>query len=177
MRTRLVDAADTMLPIFAQHVLWRQKAREVIGTLMEARDRERLREELNHGVRLANSLGLDVSDVRMLAGEMRPVVRASVWTLAIVGVSVGLLLWARNWSETQIGFMGLKVVNDTPQTVRVQPCWDATCEDTIGLHGTLLGPGHASRVAGQWPNDNPELITLGVLETFMRKPSISKAAW
>ena len=27
---------------------------------MESRDRERLREELNHGVRLANSLGLDV---------------------------------------------------------------------------------------------------------------------
>jgi hypothetical protein len=53
----LVDAANTMLPIFAKHVLWRPKAREVIGTLMEARDRERLREELNHGVRLANSLG------------------------------------------------------------------------------------------------------------------------
>jgi 1,2-phenylacetyl-CoA epoxidase catalytic subunit len=68
VRARLVDAANTMLPIFANHVLWRPKAREVIGTLMEARDRERLREELNHGVRLANSLGLDVSDVRMPAG-------------------------------------------------------------------------------------------------------------
>jgi hypothetical protein len=39
----------------------------MIGHLMEARDRERLREELNHGVRLANSLGLDVSDVRLPA--------------------------------------------------------------------------------------------------------------
>ena len=68
VRTRLVDAANTMLPVFAKHVLWRPKAREVIGTLMEARDRERLREELNHGVRLANSLGLDVSDVRLPAG-------------------------------------------------------------------------------------------------------------
>ena len=68
VRTRLVDAANTMLPIFANHVLWRPKAREVIGTLMESRDRERLREELNHGVRLANSLGLDVSDVRLPAG-------------------------------------------------------------------------------------------------------------
>ena len=68
VRTRLVDAANTMLPIFANHVLWRPKAREVIGTLMETRDRERLREELNHGVRLANSLGLDVSDVRLPAG-------------------------------------------------------------------------------------------------------------
>jgi hypothetical protein len=68
VRAKLVDAANTMLPIFAKHVLWRPKAREVIGTLMEARDRERLREELNHGVRLANSLGLDVSDVRLPAG-------------------------------------------------------------------------------------------------------------
>ncbi len=68
VRGRLVDAANTMLPIFANHVLWRPKAREVIGTLMESRDRERLREELNHGVRLANSLGLDVSDVRLPAG-------------------------------------------------------------------------------------------------------------
>ena len=68
VRTRLVDAANTMLPIFANHVLWRPKVREVIGTLMEARDRERLREELNHGVRLANSLGLDVSDVRLPVG-------------------------------------------------------------------------------------------------------------
>jgi 1,2-phenylacetyl-CoA epoxidase catalytic subunit len=68
VRARLVDAANTMLPIFANHVLWRPKAREMIGTLMEARDRERLREELNHGVRLANSLGLDVSDVRLPAG-------------------------------------------------------------------------------------------------------------
>ena len=68
VRTRLVDAANTMLPVFAKHVLWRPKAREVIGALMETRDRERLREELNHGVRLANSLGLDVSDVRMPAG-------------------------------------------------------------------------------------------------------------
>src|SRR5881392_2267457 len=67
VKQRLVDAANTMLPIFAKHVLWRPKAREVIGTLMEARDRERLREELNHGVRLANSLGLDVSDVRLPA--------------------------------------------------------------------------------------------------------------
>src|SRR5213079_300048 len=68
VKQRLVDAANTMLPIFANHVLWRPKAREVIGTLMEARDRERLREELGHGVRLANSLGLDVSDVRLPAG-------------------------------------------------------------------------------------------------------------
>ena len=68
VKQTLIDAANRMLPEFAAHALWRPKAREMIGTLMEARDRERLREELNHGVRLANSLGLDVSDVRIPAG-------------------------------------------------------------------------------------------------------------
>ena len=65
VRGQLVDAANRMLPIFAQHVLWRPKAREMIGHLMESRDRERLRSDLQHGVRLANSLGLDVSEVRL----------------------------------------------------------------------------------------------------------------
>jgi hypothetical protein len=61
----LVDAANRMLPEFAAHALWRPKAREMIGHLMEARDRERLKTELNHGVRLARSLGLDVSEVEL----------------------------------------------------------------------------------------------------------------
>jgi hypothetical protein len=63
IKQQLTDAANRMLPEFAAHALWRPKAREMIGTLMEARDRERLKMELNHGVRLAASLGLDVSDV------------------------------------------------------------------------------------------------------------------
>jgi hypothetical protein len=63
VRDTLVAAANRMLPEFAAHALWRPKAREFVGNLMEARDRERLKTELSHGVRLANSLGLDVSDV------------------------------------------------------------------------------------------------------------------
>ena len=51
--------------VFASHALWRPKAREMIGQLMEARDRERLRQELHHGVRLEKSLGLDVGDVQL----------------------------------------------------------------------------------------------------------------
>ena len=61
----LIEAANVMLPVFAQHALWRPKAREMIGTLMEARDRERLRQEIQHGVRLAKSLGLDIADVAL----------------------------------------------------------------------------------------------------------------
>jgi hypothetical protein len=65
VKNALIDAANRMLPEFAAHALWRPKAREFVGNLMEARDRERLRTELNHGVRLAKSLGLDVSDVAL----------------------------------------------------------------------------------------------------------------
>jgi hypothetical protein len=63
VKTQLIAAANRMLPEFAKHALWRPKAREFVGSLMEARDRERLKLELNHGVRLAASLGLDVRDV------------------------------------------------------------------------------------------------------------------
>ncbi len=65
VKNTLIVAANRMLPEFAAHALWRPKAREFIGNLMEARDRERLKTELNHGVRLAKSLGLDVSDVAL----------------------------------------------------------------------------------------------------------------
>src|ERR687885_729142 len=61
----LVDAANRLLPEFAAHALWRPKAREWIGRAMEARDRERLHEDLEIGVKLAESLGLDVSDVQL----------------------------------------------------------------------------------------------------------------
>jgi len=62
---KLIDAANRMLPIFTQHALWRPKAREFIGRAMQARDLEHLREDLREGVRLAQSLGLDVSDVQL----------------------------------------------------------------------------------------------------------------
>src|SRR3989440_1865927 len=65
VKNTLIDAANRMLPEFAAHALWRPKAREMIGQLMESRDKERLKTELNHGVRLAQSLGLDVSDVAL----------------------------------------------------------------------------------------------------------------
>jgi hypothetical protein len=62
---QLVDAANRLLPEFAAHALWRPKERAWIGRAMESRDVERLKEDLEIGVRLAESLGLDVSDVEM----------------------------------------------------------------------------------------------------------------
>jgi hypothetical protein len=62
-KTQLVKVADKMLPIFVQHALWRPKARAQIAAMMHARDVQRLREDLDDGIRLASSLGLDVSDL------------------------------------------------------------------------------------------------------------------
>ena len=61
----LVDAANRLLPTFVKHALWRPKERAFIGRAMHARDIERLKEDLEIGVRLAESLGLDVSDVQL----------------------------------------------------------------------------------------------------------------
>jgi hypothetical protein len=65
VRTKLVRAANQLLPVFAQHALWRPKAREFIGALMRETDIRMLREDLEHGVRLANSLGIDVSGIEL----------------------------------------------------------------------------------------------------------------
>jgi 1,2-phenylacetyl-CoA epoxidase catalytic subunit len=65
MNQKLVDAANRLLPVFAAHALWRPSERAWIGRAMEARDVERLREDLELGVRLAESLGLDVSGVEL----------------------------------------------------------------------------------------------------------------
>jgi hypothetical protein len=65
MNQRLVEAANRLLPIFVKHALWRPKARAVIGRLMYERDLQRLEEDLQEGVKLAESLGLDVSDVEL----------------------------------------------------------------------------------------------------------------
>jgi hypothetical protein len=63
MNRTLVEAANRLLPEFAAHALWRPRERAWIGRAMESRDVERLREDLLLGVRLAESLGLDVSGV------------------------------------------------------------------------------------------------------------------
>src|ERR671937_405558 len=64
-KRKLVDAANQLLPIFVQHALWRPQERAMIGGAMQRRDMERLHEDLEIGVRLAESLDLHVSDVQL----------------------------------------------------------------------------------------------------------------
>src|SRR5207249_234294 len=61
----LVKIANRMLPIFVDHSLWRPKARASIAGLMRDRDIKMLQDDLEQGVRLAGSLGIDVSDLEL----------------------------------------------------------------------------------------------------------------
>jgi hypothetical protein len=54
-----------MLPIFVNHSLWRPKARASIAGLMRDRDIKMMRDDIEQGVRLAASLGLDISGLEM----------------------------------------------------------------------------------------------------------------
>jgi 1,2-phenylacetyl-CoA epoxidase catalytic subunit len=61
----LVKAANRLLPVFVQHELWRPRERAWMGSAMRSADVARLRIELENGVKMAQSLGLDVSDVEL----------------------------------------------------------------------------------------------------------------
>jgi hypothetical protein len=65
IKKQLVKVAGQMLPIFVEHALWRPPARARIAAAMQSRDVQRLRADLDDGVRLANSLGLDVSQIAL----------------------------------------------------------------------------------------------------------------
>jgi 1,2-phenylacetyl-CoA epoxidase catalytic subunit len=64
-KDRLVDAANRLLPIFVEHALWRPKERAWIGNVMRETDIRRLQEDVRDGIRMASSMGLDVSDIQL----------------------------------------------------------------------------------------------------------------
>src|SRR5437588_1108258 len=64
-RQQLVKVANRMLPIFVDHALWRPKARASIAGLMRNRDIQMLQDDIEQGVRLAGSLGIDISDLEL----------------------------------------------------------------------------------------------------------------
>src|SRR5690349_4335230 len=64
-KDRLIQAGNRLLPVFVNHELWRPRERAWIGTAMRSADIARLRTELENGIRMAQSLGLDVSGLDM----------------------------------------------------------------------------------------------------------------
>jgi hypothetical protein len=64
-KDRLIKAGNKLLPVFVEHELWRPRERAWIGSAMRTADVARLRQEIENGVRMAQSLGLDVSAIEM----------------------------------------------------------------------------------------------------------------
>ena len=64
-KDRLIKAANRLLPIFVDHALWRPKERAWIGNVMRETDIRRLQEDVMDGIRMASSLGLDVSEIEL----------------------------------------------------------------------------------------------------------------
>ena len=62
-KEQMIKGAERMLPIFVDHVLWRPKERDFITSAMRTRDIQRVKEEVEEGVKIASSLGLDVRDI------------------------------------------------------------------------------------------------------------------
>ena len=64
-KDKLIKAGNRLLPVFVQHELWRPRERAWLGSAMRTADVARLRSELENGIRMAESLGLDVSEVQI----------------------------------------------------------------------------------------------------------------
>jgi hypothetical protein len=62
-KDKMIEGASNMLPIFAEHVLWRPKERDFVSSTMRSRDLARVQREIEQGIEIASSLGLDVSDI------------------------------------------------------------------------------------------------------------------
>jgi hypothetical protein len=62
---QLIKAANRLLPVFVEHELWRPRERAWMGSAMRSADVARLRHELENGIRMAQSLGLDVSQIQI----------------------------------------------------------------------------------------------------------------
>ena len=82
--------------------------------------------------------------------------------VVLIAAMAGLILaFGPNHS---IGFMRLKVVNDTQRTVTIQPCWDRACLDHGGLQPVVVPPGGMPHVAGKkFPNDVPEALVVAIV--------------
>jgi hypothetical protein len=64
-KDRLIKAGNRLLPVFVNHELWRPRERAWMGSAMRSADVARLRGELENGIRMAQSLGLDVSGIEL----------------------------------------------------------------------------------------------------------------
>ena len=68
MRRKLARGLNWILPVVVQHMLWRPSERAWVGSAMRTRDHRRARAEIEEGLRIAASLGVDVSEIEIPSG-------------------------------------------------------------------------------------------------------------
>ena len=68
MKGKLARGLNWILPVVVEHMLWRPSERAWIGSAMRTRDRRRARAEIEEGLRIAASLGVDVSEIEIPLG-------------------------------------------------------------------------------------------------------------
>jgi hypothetical protein len=87
--------------------------------------------------------------------------------ISLTLVAIGALLMIELGPANAIGFFPVRVINDTKRTLKIQPCWDLDCLDSIGLATTTIPPHHTPIVGGpkwQWENTGWQQITVAVLK-------------
>jgi hypothetical protein len=67
-RQKLAKGLNAILPVLVDHLLWRPPERARIGSAMSDRDRLRARADIEQGIRIAASLGIDVSEIHIPLG-------------------------------------------------------------------------------------------------------------
>jgi hypothetical protein len=67
-RQKLAKGLNQILPVLVDHLLWRPPERARIGSAMSDRDRVRARADIEQSIRIAASLGIDVSDIHIPLG-------------------------------------------------------------------------------------------------------------
>jgi hypothetical protein len=87
--------------------------------------------------------------------------------LALAGVLAAAGLSSCQWDETR--FFDLRVVNDTHQAVKIQPCWDVDCLNVYGMPVTVLRPGDSRHESSWWADDAGQKVAVAVLHPGGRR--------
>lgn len=84
--------------------------------------------------------------------------------ISAVLVAIGAVLIIEFGPNNSIGFMHLKVINNTERALKIQPCWDIGCLNRVGLAATVIPPHRTPILPKQWENTYWQTISVVVLK-------------
>jgi hypothetical protein len=84
---------------------------------------------------------------------------AVIFAAVFIPIIAVIVLWR---PTSKIGFVDVRIVNDTHRTVTIQPCWDLNCLDIRGLQPHVVRPGRSVDVTGEYTSDVGHEIAIGI---------------